>query len=208
MLYIRYTFIITCLFISHVCKSQCKYKWLVLNDDSLKTGDTVLTNTSLHPRLEGKVDSVDFRALIEKIKFPLYSQEQIDYQQQIIDSLNKINTDKARREGELIQYYQESIFQLLNQDGIQYALYSIDTFKLDSITIPIYKIATSFYKEWNEGFCNYMFFYTKDYGVVVAYYSCPHTLSFEQYRLISTHHFTLQDIQMKEKIANRCVLKF
>lgn len=204
----RYIFTILLFCSCFAGKCQCKFSWKVIASGKHASGDTVITNTSLHPNLEGKHLTLDFNELVDAIKIPRFSNELINSFQNKIDSLDALGTQEAKEESEFIQLELESKFQLINLDIIQVALYGVDTFFNDDVIVPIYLFATSFYEEWNEDFCNYFFYYTENYGVVVSTYACAWEFTWEHYSLINSCSYTKSDIVMKEKIVEYVLLNW
>ena len=116
-----------------------------------------------------KIELIDFEALIKQIRVPRLPPELIARRVESIRKLTEINTDSAKKEIDFINYELESHFQILRTgEGVECALYSIDTVKDENRLITVYTFSTDMRGEWNEDFDNYRFYYTPEYGVLYA----------------------------------------
>jgi|GEM_PF-6131659 len=182
--------------------SQCKYVWQKLTFDGNGTGDTIV-NTD--PFYTGAIDTsytIDFGAIIRQIKnprLPLHIQQRLQHD---IDSLSGLSADSFQREIEFRQYELESVFQVISVDNVEYVLYDIDTFNGNNLKIPVYKLSTSFYKEWNEDFNNYMLYYTTEFGLLRSDYIpiWDYVDDTPSHSLIKHCNMSAQDIRTKDSI--------
>lgn len=151
------------------CWGQCKYTWYRTEDTWKVCSDTITTTKPYCTTSASDTSVTNFEALIAQIKIPPFDEGTLAYNRALIDTLSKIGSDSAKKEIEFIENELNSGFQVLEESNIAYALYSIDTFKHEDKRIVVYTFSTSFWKEWNEDFDNWIIYYTREFGVLLTY---------------------------------------
>lgn len=187
--------------ISLAGESQCIYQWRTICSERNTIGKVVDTHASLHPGLDDKKISVDFKALIEKIKIPRFDSARIRRLQVLVDSLIKVKDKGALEEAEHIKGDIVSVFQIIDIDRIQYALYGIDTFNSRRQTIVVYTFSTNFTDRWNEDHNNYRICYTEEYGVIAASYTNIWDSVIESYELVANCHLSQRGIAIVKQLV-------
>lgn len=164
----RYLLAITFFLTTLGSNAQCLYQWKIYyTDGNIK--DTSSSSMQFFEDSLAKIERIDFDALIKQIRVPRLPPELIARRVESIRKLTEINTDSAKKEIDFINYELESHFQILRiGEGVECALYSIDTVKDENRLITVYTFSTDMRGEWNEDFDNYRFYYTPEYGVLYA----------------------------------------
>lgn len=179
------------------CFGQCTYTW-----EKTDHSGKITTKKPYYTTSPNDTVNINFEALIEQIKIPRFEDELSAHLRSLIDTLRRIDTDSARKEILMITDELASVFQSLKQGPIEYVLYDIDTFRSRDKHIPLYRFSTSFYKEWNEDFDNWMFIYTREFGVLKSYETSIYMPSFTQYMLADNCHIPEQQRKLKNEIMN------
>jgi hypothetical protein len=145
---------------------QCKFKYAVNHSDTIELNGYYFPN---EPN-----QKINFTDLISKIKAPRFDIETRHRIQSLIDSLSNINTksistrDSLKNEITYLKYDLNSVFQTILLDGVEFALYKIDSVLIKPGTPRelIYVFSTSFINTWNEDFDSWRLFYNPTYGLL------------------------------------------
>jgi hypothetical protein len=168
----KYILIIILVIATIDCRAQCAGKWKFYDGGNGTIRDTTSHFMQFFENAAAKVKVIDFESLVKQIRIPRLHPAHIEELQKQVKQLATINTDSARREIDYLKNEIESQFQILTtSDGVEYALYRIDTVHVKNRRHPVYIFSTDMQGRWNEDFDNYMFYYTPAYGVLYAKYT-------------------------------------
>jgi hypothetical protein len=188
-------------------KGQCDYVW-----KRIRSEDTILIHSDLIVNLTVDADSLNsilalFRNRIRVPRDP----DVIIYQQNIIDSLRKLPADSLiSDEISSREEYIKSVFQDHMLGKVGYALYNIDTFSIDGRKIVVYQVSSNLETFWNEDFSNWMFLYTREFGVIRYRFtgSFEELPGFETGYLVSNCHLSDQEIQELRKLQEMAKFRY
>lgn len=189
------------LLISLITKGQCNYIW-----KRADSKDTFLISSNLIVNKTVDADSLSaiLSSFRDRIRVPPSPQDYF-YDQYVIDSLERLPADSLIvDEISFRQDHMKSVFQDHMLDSVGFVLYNIDTFSIEGKRIVVYQISSNLETFWNEDFANWMFLYTKDFGIIrYSFYgpcdSCP---GFDSGSLVSNCHLSVQEIKELHQLQN------
>jgi hypothetical protein len=150
--------------------SQCAHSWVKKSNNRI---DTLLRETNCLEIENDCKKELDIDRVVNSVrKFRIEG----DIRQRAftkLDSLRALPQDSFIVDK--IKYIEDELssqFQIVDIDSVGYAIYAMDTVEFNHDKIVIYAISSNFRTEWNEDYENWFFYFTKEFGIIDATYTC------------------------------------